>query len=168
MKLKIWKKQCQENNENSIKYYESFETTDEFAIVMELCHKNLSQLKIGKCFNSKEIYEIIEQLNNTFKIMKENGIVHRDLKPDNILIKFEGEQKIAKLCDYGVSKNIKNILKTHTGTVGYMAPEIMELKEGNTFDDKCDLWSIGIIIYELFFGYIPYKGNNVNSIMDQI
>ena len=160
---------CGENNENSVKYYESFETENEFAIVLELCDKSLTKYKNGRCFNSNEIYEIISQLNNTFKIMKKNKIVHRDLKPDNILIKNEKDKLIVKLCDYGISKNINRTkLRTHLGTVCYMAPEIMELKEGNIYDDKCDLWSLGIIIYELFFGYIPYNGNNEHIIIQQI
>ena len=70
---------------------------------MELCDKNLSQLlmeknkKDNRFFNSEEILEIMKQLNNAFKIMKDNNIIHRDLKLENILIKEEN------------GKNIKNI-----------------------------------------------------------
>ena len=60
---------CGENNENSVKYYESFETENEFAIVLELCDKSLKEFKKNRRLNSKEIYEILNQLNNTFKIM---------------------------------------------------------------------------------------------------
>ena len=69
---------CEKNNENSVKYYESFETNNEFVIVMEHYDEHLSKfikvkfIKEQKFFNSKEIYEILKQLNNTFKIMKEN------------------------------------------------------------------------------------------------
>ena len=79
---------CSENNDNSVKYYESFETENEFAIVLELCDESLTKFKKDKSFNSKEIFDLLNQLNNTFKIMKEKKIVHRDLKPDNILIKY--------------------------------------------------------------------------------
>ena len=163
---------CGENNENSVKYYESFQTEDEFAIVMELCNQSLLEYKKGKKFNSDQIYEIIAQLNNTFKLMKANKDsikVHRDLKPENILISNKGDKKIFKLCDYGISKSISEKTKLKTagrGTPNYMAPEIMELSENNDknqtkiYDDKCDLWSLGIIIYELFFGYRPFNGIN--------
>ena len=95
---------CGENNENSVKYYESFETDEEFAIVMELADENLAKFKRNENLNSKEIYEILIQLNNTFRIMKEKNIVHRDLKPKNILIKYKNIEKkeegfIVKLCD---------------------------------------------------------------------
>ena len=162
---------CGENNENSVKYYESYQTEKEFAIVLELCDESLSSFKKIRNFSSKEIYEILNQLNNTFKIMKEKTIVHRDLKPDNILIKhLEDNKFIIKLCDYGISK-IGNFtkLKTYAGTAHYMAPEIIVLTEDNTnYTYKCDLWSLGIIIYELFFKERPYKGKSEYAILEKI
>ena len=163
------------NHENSVKYYESFETENEFAIVMEYCEENLLKFrndKKDKRLNSKEIFEILIQLNHTFKKMKENKIVHRDLKPNNILIKYKDKDKngfIVKLCDYGTSKlEEKTKLKSHAGTEGYMAPEIIKIIEGEYYDDECDLWSLGIIIYELFFGERPYKGFNEVAILERI
>ena len=77
---------CEKNNINSIKFFEYFQKENKFVIVLELCDGNLNKFKKDKSFNSKQIYEILTQLNNTFKIMRKNKIVHRDLKPDNILI----------------------------------------------------------------------------------
>ena len=158
---------CAENNENSVKYYESFQTKNEIAIVLELCDDCLSKFKNKKSFNAKKIREILKQLNNTLKIMKEKKIVHRDLKPDNILIKTEKDKQIIKLCDYGISQigNMTN-LKTHIGTLHYMAPEILEGQTYYTY--KCDLWSLGIVIYELFFKEKPYMGQNEVSLLTNI
>ena len=158
---------CSENNENSVKYYESFQTKNEIAIVLELCDDCLSKFKNKKSFNEKKIREILKQLNNTLKIMKEKKIVHRDLKPDNILIKTEKDKQIIKLCDYGISK-IGNMtrLKTHIGTLHYMAPEILEGQTYYTY--KCDLWSLGIVIYELFFKERPYMGQNEIALLANI
>ena len=84
---------CSLNNENSVKCYKYFNNEDNFTIIMELCNTNLSEvltdriLKYKKGFNSEEILEILNQLNNVFKIMKEKKIIHRDLKLDNIFIK---------------------------------------------------------------------------------
>ena len=74
-----------------------------------------------------------------------------------------------KLGDYGIS-TIGNFtkLKTHIGTLIYMAPEIMKITEENNYDYKCDLWSIGIIIYQLFFKETPYNGKTEVAMLNKI
>ena len=160
---------CSENNNNSVKCYEYFNNEDNFSIVMELCDINLLQLLNKRLeekeegFNSDEIYEIMKQLNNTFKIMKEKSIIHRDLKLENILIKYNDQEHknyTIKLSDYGCSKRLKSLTRkcyTHAGSLIYMSPEILRREEYNY---KCDLWSLGIIIYRLIFGKSPYSGEN--------
>ena len=148
-------------NENIVKLYEYYNYNEEIAIVMELCDENLSTMIANKSrnFTFSEIKEILNQLNNSFKIMNENKIVHRDLKPENILIKYKNENDqnnlIIKLSDYGEPKrlamtrsvfSIKNI-------DSYMAPEILN---GESNDLKCDLWSLGVILYILYFREHPY------------
>ena len=166
---------CSDNNTNdySVKYYEYFQNKKEFIIVMELCDNNL--LKIWKnrkeVFQPEEIHKIMSQLNNTFKIMVNHNIVHRDIKLENILVKYEDEQKknyIVKLTDYGISKQITTtkLCKTHAGTGITMAPEILEGKE--IYDNKCDLWSIGVIIYQLAFKDYPYKGDREYALLNNI
>ena len=177
---------CSNNNNNSIKCYEYFNNENNFAIIMELCDLNLSQLlskrldKEEKGFNYEEIYEIMNQLNNTFKIMKKNKIIHRDLKLENILIKYndkEHKKYTIKLCDYGCSKRLISLSRycnSYTGTLVYMAPEILkinklkELKENNEYNYKCDLWSIGIIIYSLLLGKSPFPGVNEIALINNI
>ena len=146
---------CSENNINSVKCYDYIKNEDYFIIIMELCDSNLDQLLMDKIkkkikFNIDEILNIMKDLNNTFKIMKEKNIIHRDLKLENILIKYEKNKRIMKITDYGCSKRLislsRNCYTKDIGTTIYMAPEILEGKEYNY---KCDLWSIGIIIYKL-------------------
>ena len=101
---------CSIENNNSVKLYECFHYKKKYAIVMELCDDNLQNIlnkrKVG--FTSEEIYNIMSQLNNTFKIMNENKIVHRDIKLENIVVKYNDEKSninyIVKLTDYGISK----------------------------------------------------------------
>ena len=152
-------------NKNTVKFYEYYYKQNiEIAIVMELCDENLAKM-IGKKNNKKltfdEIRNILHQLNNTFKIMVNKKIAHRDLKPQNISVKYQNENDktnyIIKLCDYGVSKKLemtKGLLSRIVGTMNFMAPEIMF--KNDKFDLKCDLWSLGIIIYYLYFGVNPF------------
>jgi len=112
---------CSEENDNSVKYYEHFHYTDKFVIVMELCDNSLQKIldERKKGFTYEQIFNIMCQLNNTFKIMYKNKIIHRDIKLDNILIKYKDKNNndsninfIVKLTDYGISKQLKNTINT--------------------------------------------------------
>ena len=158
-----------QDNKNTVKFYEYFDNEKEFIIVMELCDENLVKHIANRGpFNEKEIYELLTQLNNSFKNMKEKKITHRDLKPQNILIKNENKKKIYKLSDYGLSKQLIHLnqeLTTMVGTALFKAPEIME---GKKFNYKCDLWSLGVIIYLLLFKKYPYNGRSETIILEDI
>jgi hypothetical protein len=164
---------CMKDNLNSIKFYEYYDTEKEYAIVMELCDNILQNILNEKkeAFNIDEVYDIISQLNNTFKIISENNIVHRDLKLENILVKYIDKKKskfIVKLTDYGVSRKVLSISKkcnTYVGTVLTMAPEILA---GEKYDNKCDLWSLGVIIYQLLFKEYPYDAETEVGLYNQI
>ena len=172
-------KKCSENN-NSVKCYEYFLNEQNFVIIMELCDTNLEKWLLEKYtenkekrgFNDKEIYEILIQLNKILKIMNKNNIVHRDMKLDNILVKFEKEHKgfIIKLADYGSSKSLKilsstKMITTKVGTLPYMSPEILK---GEKYNYKCDLWSLGIIIYRLYFFKFPFIGETSFAILNNL
>ena len=161
---------CCKNNQNSIKIYEKFNSDSEFAIVMELCDCNLKQEleQNPSGFKPNEIKKILTQLNNTFKIMVDNKIIHRDIKLENILVKKENSDIIVKLTDYGISKQLITIsqkCQTNAGTTLTMAPEIINEKK---YDNKCDLWSIGVIIYQLSFKEFPFNGNTGIALLNRI
>ena len=166
---------CSNNNKNSVKCYEYFNNENNFVIIMELCDNNLLQIlnkrikEKGKVFNIEEIYDIMIQLNNTFKIMKENNIIYRDLKLENILIKYIDKEKyIIKLSDYGCSKRLISLSRncnTYSGTLLYMSPEILK---GEEYNYKCDLWSIGIIIFTLIYCISPYIGDKDIELINKI
>ena len=161
---------CCKNNRNSIKIYEKFSSNNEYAIVMELCDCNLKQ-KLDENpngFKASEIKKILTQLNNTFRIIVDNKIIHRDIKLENILVKNDNSDYVVKLTDYGISKQLMTIsqkCQTNAGTQMTMAPEIIK---GEKYDNKCDLWSIGIIIYQLSFKEYPYKGETGVSLLSKI
>ncbi len=79
--------------------------------------------------------------------MHSQGIVYRELKPENVLVTDDGH---LKLTDYGLSKIIpqdRDLISTFVGTIEYMAPEAY----GGNFGQKADIWSLGILLYELMF-----------------
>ena len=159
------------NCENSVRYYKKFETENNHNIIMELCDGDLSSElnKRTEGYNTEEVKYIISQLNNAFRKLHENHIVHRDLKLGNILIKYTDDTKkkfIPKLCDYGFSKELDNTnTETHLGTPATMAPEIMK---GQKYDSKADLWSVGVILYQLHFKSLPYLGVTEENILKKI
>jgi len=87
--------------------------------------------------------------------MLSKNIIHRDLKPENILIKYVSQNNfIIKLADFGLSREFNNTsFSTYVGSPLYIAPEILNAK-GNYIPIKCDLWSIGVVIYKLKFNEI--------------
>jgi serine/threonine protein kinase len=127
---------------------------------MEKCDEDLeSFLQKKGSISEAMIKEILTQLNKAFKIMYSNKIIHRDLKPENILI--NKDLFIFKLADFGISRLFDtNNFSTNNGTFGYAAPE--QWFQEKYDPTKCDLWSIGVIIYKLKFNKIPptlYKGD---------
>jgi tetratricopeptide (TPR) repeat protein len=91
------------------------------------------------------------------------GVLHRDLKPGNILIKHG----IVKVLDFGLAVNTDYHpdTRTTTGTVGYLAPEVLS---GNAYTPAADLYALGVIAYELFTGRYPYQFHDLSSLINQI
>ena len=95
--------------------------------------------------------------------MHSQGVVHRDIKPENIMLSKEGE---IKLIDFGLSQRTKENqkLKTVAGTPYYMAPEVLD----GHYDFKCDVWSLGVLLYVFMSGYLPFQGQSRNEVFSKI
>ena len=156
----------QESCDNSVKYYEHFDTDKELVIITELCDNNLLNMLKSNKFQVYQIYDFIHQINNFFKIMKDKKIIHRNIKLENILVKKEDDSIKLKVTDYGRSKNFiefirsNNKYKNNNEAFLVLAPEILKNEKINENDDKSDLWSLGIIIYQLCFKTFPYYPTN--------
>ena len=157
------------NNKNTVKFFKYFDSKTEFAVVMEKCDTDLSHIFIKRenNYSLEEIKELLNQLNNTFKIMSKNEIIHGDLKLENILVNNK-KNKLYKLTDYGVSQKFLNMNKNLMGWGGspqYSAPEVLS---GNDYNSSCDLWSLGIILYTLYKRKNPYDGDTDEEVLDDI
>ena len=163
-------KKC--NCKNSVEFIELIQSQNNFNVIMELCDLDLHQYLFIKPtgLSIEEIRKILLQLNNVFQIMYSQKIMHRDLKLKNIMLKYLNKEKTeyeVKLSDYGFSKSLDEnlITYTHLGTPVTMAPEILSNKY---YSFKADLWSIGVIIYQLIFKELPYYALNEQKVLEKI
>ncbi len=152
---------------NIIDYYE--ENDDYYYFVFEKMDGDLQQLidtKYKNGMSSQMIRKIFSQVNSGLKIMQKLGKSHRDLKPSNILFSYVDDKKkdfIVKIGDFGLATDLssKNVTATDCGTIVYKAPEV----ESGKFNNKCDLYSLGIILYLLKTGKIIFEGNSMREII---
>ena len=170
--------------ENVIKIYEVIKKKDIYILVFELCDIDFE--KYLKDNNEKRnIYFIRKQfigLNKALKILYKKNVMHRDIKPSNLFLKFENDECIIKLADFGISRYYNDTnteflsqsfiddLKgeANSGGVGtplFMAPEILK---DESYNYKIDLYSLGVTLYYLIFDEYPYNGNNEYSLHKDI
>ena len=157
------------NSQNTVNFYRRLENQKYIIFELESCSEDLShymvqngELKYDKAFFKQIILDIAKAL----KTIHDKGIMHRDIKPSNIFIKDENEnEKIVKLGDFGCSIYIQDNTSEPIGTILYCAPEIIKNIE---YDEKCDLWSLGITLFELYFGLLPYGNEPTTSKINSI
>ena len=112
-----------------------------------------------------QILNIVYQVSLGIAYAHENGIVHRDVKPSNIMVGSDGQVKIT---DFGIARMESSSVRTQTGMVlgspKYMSPEQVV---GKLIDQRSDIFSLGVMLYEMLTGKAPFVGENVNAIMYQ-
>ncbi len=153
------------NHPNIIKLYNMLETEEEINILLEYAQNGslYSLIKQENGFSENEAYKYFIQIVNAVYFLHQNNIIHRDIKPENILI---GDNNLLKLCDFGWAKELTmNNRSTFCGTVEYMAPEIVG---SGKYDCGVDIWSLGILLYELLIGHSPFKSKKDKNTMIKI
>ena len=115
-------------------------------------HTVFSLIKKKNGMTEDEAFKYFIDTASAVNFLHENNLVHRDLKPENLLIDDNGA---VKLCDFGwcVELNSGN-RNTFCGTYEYMAPEIIN---EDPYDNGIDVWSLGVLLYELIHGYSPFR-----------
>ena len=150
-------------HQNIIKLYSVYEDDETINIILEYAKGgNLYQLikdeKNG--FSESQAFNYFIQVINAVYYLHSNNIIHRDIKPENILI---GDDNKLKLCDFGWAKELTlENRSTFCGTMEYMAPEIVG---SENYDYSVDIWSLGILLYEMLFGHSPFNGKDTNNII---
>ena len=118
-------------------------------------------------FSERQASSIMSQIANGVKYLHKYGIVHRDLKPDNIMITQQNDFGIIKIMDFGLSKIVSTQEKMVDGygTLSYVAPEVL-LR--TPYNKEVDIWSMGVILYYMLCGHLPFKGNKEVVIAEKI
>ena len=154
------------SHQNIIKLYNMHEDDETINIIMEYApNGNLYQMikKEKNGFSESKAFDYFIQVINAVYYLHSNNIIHRDIKPENLLL---CEDNKLKLCDFGWAKELSlENRSTFCGTMEYMAPEIVG---SENYDYSVDIWSLGILLYELLFGHSPFKGSNTNNIIQNI
>tara|TARA_Y100000768_G_scaffold385690_1_gene372370 strand:+ start:352 stop:1386 length:1035 start_codon:yes stop_codon:yes gene_type:complete len=152
------------NHKNVVKLYDKIYTNKHIFLIMELCDNDLNNYIKNNTLSVDIIKDIMKQLIEVLKYIMDNNIVHRDLKPHNILI---NKDYTLKLADFGFAKEFKETLLTDTvcGSPLYMAPEILNQHKYNI---KSDLWSVGVILYEMVMKEHPFKALNITELTNVI
>ena len=156
---------------NIVKIFEFYSTRQNYAIIMENCKggKFYDEIRNKAPFDEKYTAYVMYQIFSAINYCHNMNIIHRDLKPENILIVNRHKNNYypnIKICDFGMAKIAdKNKLENKlVGTVHYVAPEVIQKK----YNEKCDLWSCGVIMYVLLSRKPPFAGENTDEIIEKI
>lgn len=152
---------------NIVKLFEVYEDSQYIHLVMEMCKgKSLMEVLSGNAMSEKHSINFMFQICNAVSYLHSLNFVHRDLKPSNFILTSSDSDAQVKIIDFGLStkfKDNKNLDST-VGTPYYMAPEILISEYGN----ECDVWSLGVSLYEIISGIRPFYGGTVDDIFKQI
>lgn len=163
---------CTLDHPNIIKLYEVYETEDFIYLVMERCtggelfDKILNKIESEQKFTEKEAAGFFKQIMSAVNYCHKKKITHRDLKPENLLLLNDKPDSPLKVIDFGMSSffNNKDLLYDRVGTSYYISPEVLE----GFYDEKCDIWSSGVILYVLLSGVPPFNGETDEEIFEEV
>ena len=153
---------------NIIKIFEFYEDEAYFYIVSELCTGGelFDRIAYEARLSEPEAACIMKQIFSAVFYCHRNKIVHRDLKPENILYLDESSDSPLKIIDFGTSKVFvpHEIMHQKFGTPYYIAPEVLK----KHYDERCDIWSCGVILYVMLSGKPPFTGVDEKEIMKNV
>ncbi|CAL1127926.1 unnamed protein product [Cladocopium goreaui] len=165
---------------NIVKLYEVFVDAKKVYLVMELCtggelfDRILEEAEkhegsdAARAFDERGAATYMQQILGAMSYLHNNDFVHRDIKPENFLLQNRDPDAPIKVIDFGLAKNHKvasgEKMKTKAGTPYYVAPQVLE----GCYDEKCDVWSCGVICYILLCGYPPFYGDSDSDILRMV
>lgn len=151
---------------NIVNYYETYDDNQYIYLCMELCTGGelMDQLvNSKKKFTEAEAAKVFAELLVALHHLHSQEIIHRDIKPENLM--FQKPGGIIKFIDFGLAVQMRNVVGDEiAGTPYYIAPEVIKGK----YSPACDIWSLGVVLYQVLSGELPFKGRNKNRLFENI
>ena len=159
---------------NIVRIYEFYESNNNFYLINEYCDGGeLFNYINNSKLNEQQLSILFYQVFSGLCYLHENNILHRDMKPENILISkiekdllSDEEYFWIQIIDFGTAKIFENDKKEKSivGSAYYIAPEVLD----KDYNEKCDTWSVGVILYMFLTGRAPFDGKNKEEIINSI
>lgn len=157
------------NHPNIIRLHELIKVPGKIYLVLEYCKGGDLSMYIQRHGRVQEATakHFMQQLAAGLQVLRHNDLIHRDLKPQNLLLTRNDDKSDLKIADFGFARSLqpRGLAETLCGSPLYMAPEIMQLQK---YDAKADLWSVGVILFQLVTGRTPFTGNDQMQLLQNI
>jgi len=155
------------DHKNIVKLYDIFEDHEHYYVVMELVSGGelFDQIVLRGFYPEDETILIIQQILGALSYLEDKQICHRDLKPENLIFTDDTHTNL-KLIDFGEAKSCaEGLIREYVGTTDYMAPEIIK---GGEYDNRVDMWSLGVVTYVMLCGFPPWEGESESDVFVNI
>lgn len=156
------------NHINIVKLVDTFFSQKYLYIVMEYASGGELFRNVNCGHIPEEIIKnIVFQILNAIIHIHSLGVIHRDIKPENILIEYSDDQLVVKIIDFGLAAfvGVHNSAEIPFGNLVFSAPEVLKKQ---TYDSKIDLWSLGVITYNLITGTLPFYDSDASKLVQKI
>ena len=159
-------------HKNIIKLYELMETPNKIYLVMEYCNGGelFDYIVSKKHLSERQACRFFQEIINSLEYLHSLNIVHRDIKPENLLLDKINNKITLKLIDFGISNcyTPDKLIETPCGTASYAPPEMHKGEE--YYGLLSDIWSAGVVLYAMAFGYLPFceddEDTNIKNIIE--
>ncbi|KAI5324009.1 hypothetical protein L3X38_033082 [Prunus dulcis] len=154
---------------NIVRLLKAFQNEGCIFLVLEFCNGGNLAAYIRQHGRVQEqiARKFMQQLGAGLEILHSHHIIHRDLKPENILLSCSDDDAVVKVADFGLSRSLHpgDYAEKVCGSPLYMAPEVLQFER---YDGKVDMWSVGVILFELLNGCPPFPGRTNVQVLKNI
>lgn len=156
------------NHPNILHLFDYLESENNYYLIVNYCNRGslgeLMRKQKNRRFEEKEAIGLLKQIINAFIELRKHKVLHRDLKLDNIFMK---DDRVV-IGDFGFAKMGEDFAISKLGTPLTMAYELLTAKESETYNSKADMWSIGVIYYQMLYGNPPFSGMSIEDLIANI